>query len=108
MSAGVAAHYSLGHLADSFILELGGKSLTTHGTPSDSSMLAILVSTISGEVHIGHTGYRTNKLSSGTTSEPGRYVKSLGEPVTGPGLSVGVMLSMVALVLVFMRISSAR
>ncbi len=28
-------------------------------------------------------GYRTYKLSSGTTSEPGRYVKSLGEPVTG-------------------------
>jgi len=26
---------------------------------------------------------RTYKLCSDTTSEPGRYVKSLGEPVTG-------------------------
>ena len=42
---------SLDHLADSLILKLGGISLMTHGTPSDSSMLAILVSTISGEVH---------------------------------------------------------
>jgi len=29
-------------------------------------------------------GDRTFKLSSGITSEPGRYVKSLGEPVAGP------------------------
>jgi hypothetical protein len=42
----------LGHLADGFVLEFGGKSLLTHGTPSDSSMLAIQVSTIPGEVHI--------------------------------------------------------
>ncbi|HIF95836.1 MAG TPA: hypothetical protein EYQ54_02210 [Myxococcales bacterium] len=28
-------------------------------------------------------GDRTYKLPSGTTSEPGRYVKSLGDPVTG-------------------------
>jgi len=28
-------------------------------------------------------GQRTYKLPSGTTSEPGRYVKSLGSPVTG-------------------------
>ncbi len=28
-------------------------------------------------------GDRTYKLGSGTTSEPGRYVKSLGDPVTG-------------------------
>jgi hypothetical protein len=28
-------------------------------------------------------GQRTYKLPSGTTSEPGRYVKSLGDPVTG-------------------------
>ena len=28
-------------------------------------------------------GDRTFKLGSGTTSEPGRYVKSLGEPVAG-------------------------
>ena len=41
---------SLGHLANGFILKLGGVSLMTHGTPSDSSMLAILVSTNSGEV----------------------------------------------------------
>ena len=31
-------------------------------------------------------GDRTYKLPSRTTSEPGRYVKSLGDPVTGPGL----------------------
>jgi hypothetical protein len=28
-------------------------------------------------------GDRTFKLHSGTTSQPGRYVKSLGEPVAG-------------------------
>ena len=28
-------------------------------------------------------GYRTSKLASGTTSEYGRYVKSLGDSVTG-------------------------
>ncbi len=39
---------SLGHLANGLIPKLGGVSLMTHGTPSDSSMLAILVSTISG------------------------------------------------------------
>ena len=32
-------------------------------------------------------GDRTNKLSSGTTSERGRYVKSVGDPVTGSGYS---------------------
>lgn len=41
---------ALGHLADGFVLELGGKSLLTHGTPSDRSMLAIHVSSIPGEV----------------------------------------------------------
>jgi len=36
---------------------------------------------------IGHyEGDRTFKLASGTTSEHGRYVKSLGDPVTGMGL----------------------
>jgi len=30
-------------------------------------------------------GYRTFKLPSGTTSESGRYVKSLGDPVAGRG-----------------------
>jgi hypothetical protein len=34
---------------------------------------------------LGHSGYRTFKLPSGTTSESGSYVKSLGEPVAGPG-----------------------
>ena len=36
-------------------------------------------------------GDRTFKLGSSTTSEPGRYVKSLGEPVTGserPGCGI--------------------
>jgi hypothetical protein len=28
-------------------------------------------------------GYRTFKLSSGITSEPRRYLKSLGDPVSG-------------------------
>jgi hypothetical protein len=50
---GVAMHdmeSTLGHLADGFVLEFGSKSLLTHGTPSDSSKLAIQVSTIPGEV----------------------------------------------------------
>ena len=42
---------SLGHLADSFVLELGRISLLTHGTPLASSMLAPEVSTIPGEFH---------------------------------------------------------
>ena len=33
-------------------------------------------------------GDRTYKLRSGITSEYGRYVKSLVEPVTGPGLFI--------------------
>ncbi len=32
---------------------------------------------------VHYFGDRTYKLPSGTTSEPGRYVKSLGDPVTG-------------------------
>jgi hypothetical protein len=35
------------------------------------------------EERCGVSGDRTYKLHSGITSEPGRYVKSLGEPVTG-------------------------
>ncbi len=35
------------------------------------------------------SGDRTFKLSSGTTSEPGRYVKSLGEPRRGTGVVCG-------------------
>ena len=42
-----------------------------------------------GEVRLALQPYgRTFKLGSGTTSEYGRYVKSLGEPVTGR-LSIG-------------------
>jgi hypothetical protein len=40
-----------GFFQNVFILELWRISLTAHWTPSDSSMLAILVSMIPGEVH---------------------------------------------------------
>jgi hypothetical protein len=43
---------ALDHLANGSFLKLGGKTLTTHVTPPDSSMLASEVSTITGQVHI--------------------------------------------------------
>ena len=43
---------SLGHLADGFVLEFRSESLLAHGTSSDSSMLAIQVSTVLGEVQL--------------------------------------------------------
>ena len=41
----------------------------------------------------GRTGDRTYKLASGITSEYGRYVKSLGDPVTGERAMLEAMLS---------------
>ena len=44
--------------------------------------LLVFRTTFRGE----RVGDRTYKLPSSTTSEPGRYVKSLGDPVTGKGV----------------------
>ena len=41
------------------------------------------VTKLGGDRTFKLAGYRTFKLSSGTTSEPGRYVKFLGEPRGG-------------------------
>ena len=53
---------TLGYLTDGFILELGGKLLLTRGTASDSSKLAIRVSTIPGDVHAIQRSYRIMTL----------------------------------------------
>ena len=66
---------TLGYLADGFVFEFGGKSLLTHGTPSDSSMLAIQVSTILGEVHspasrLGRSGRQERILRGSKQGSP--------------------------------------
>ena len=51
--------------------------------PSEAFLLCIIGFGLAG------AGDRAFKLGSGTTSEYGRYVKSLGEPVGGEGAFPG-------------------
>ena len=74
---------SLDHLTVGFVIEFGCKSLATHGTPSDISLLAILLSTISGEVQASASPRRglmlhPSRMEQVRFANDGSYADGLG------------------------------